>query len=148
MKRRRLTSVGGKRRGFTLIELLVVISIIAVLIALITPAVQSARAAARRLQCINKLKNVALGIKNFSTGHRDRIPYFDQDLGTWVVAILPYMDSKAVSKDIRKGNVNNIWIKAFTCPDDKANDEKELGLSYTANRGYLGYTGTQNLFWW
>lgn len=142
MQRRRIQSKRSKRKGFTLIELLVVISIIAVLISLITPAVQSARASARRLECKNNLKNIALAIRNHSSkGARARLPNINHannangtPVAGWSWAILPGLDAQNVYN--RPGGFSDIWLKVFTCPDAD-NYETNRTQNYFVNHGYL-----------
>ena len=103
-----------KVRGFTLVELLVVIAIIGILIALLLPAVQAAREAARRMECTNKMKQLAIAAHDFHDSH-NRIPCSDNDMlwtaykksGTtsnidgvayysWITSLLPYFEQVSV----------------------------------------------------
>jgi len=102
---------GRRSRGFTLIELLVVISIIAVLIGLLLPAVQKVREAAARLQSQNNLKQMALGVNNYATTRKGKMPAFytrtDIPVGSGnglggemslFLALLPYIEQEPVYK--------------------------------------------------
>lgn len=86
------------RNGFTLVELLVVIAIIGVLVALLLPAVQAAREAARRSQCQNNLRQLGLAFQNFE-GSRNEFPlaYTNQSLpgkNNWAPFVLPFLEQK------------------------------------------------------
>ena len=98
-------------RGFTLVELLVVIAIIGVLVALLLPAVQSARESARRTQCANNLRQLGLAIQNHhaTTGHfpknqtssgRSSGGECEAGYYSWLVFLLPYLEQEALFESI------------------------------------------------
>jgi len=151
-----------RRPGFTLVELLVVIAIIGVLIALLLPAVQAAREAARRTQCANNLKQLGLGIHNYHDTWK-RIPSAGQNWAApaigWHVRILPFCEQLALYEQvnfklpdaaqspiqINSDTANPIYQPARTrqvpyelCPDDVP------ALNYDwAQSSYGGCLGAQ-----
>jgi prepilin-type N-terminal cleavage/methylation domain-containing protein/prepilin-type processing-associated H-X9-DG protein len=132
-----------RRKGFTLIELLVVIAIIAVLIALLLPAVQSAREAARRAQCTNNLKQIALAAANYESANNS----YQQGCGVnwypawgqnWIgpgnfIAIAPYLEQAQIfnaanfSVGFFYPDNNTVFAHGITtlwCPSDGTIDQK------------------------
>jgi prepilin-type N-terminal cleavage/methylation domain-containing protein len=160
------------RKGFTLIELLVVISIIAVLVSLVAPAVQAARRAARRIECLNNMRNVALSIQNFSVVQNGTLPSLTMDLPdfngqltvyetSWAVQLLPGLDQSNLYKSLRNNVVASgttgagiystadlIWLPVFTCPEDNDSYRQVGGLSYVVNSGFIPDTiwGTTEVY--
>src|SRR4051812_16524426 len=92
-----------RHAAFTLVELLVVIAIIGILVALLLPAIQAAREAARRSQCTNNQKQLGIAIHNYLSARKDVLPSNYQELkipggqqgDTFFVRLLPYMEEQA-----------------------------------------------------
>ena len=96
----------NERRGFTLIELLVVIAIIAILIALLVPAVQKVREAAARTQCQNNLKQISLGMHNYVSAHK-KFPTGGEKTGPvyligWPALIFPYLEQNNLNRGMEQ----------------------------------------------
>lgn len=134
---------GDRRVAFTLVELLVVIAIIGILVALLLPAVQAARESARRSQCINQLKQIALACHNFESAegafptaggsvseYEDPAsragPLYGYEYASWMFQVLPYIEEQAL-QDLRAGDGSGAVgftdtvlaetpVAAFNCP--------------------------------
>ena len=116
MKSIPLSAVRHPKTAFTLVELLVVITIIGILIALLLPAVQAAREAARRMQCQNNLKQVALGTLNYESTFQvlpaGGLAVSSAFGSSWWVRILPYMEAQNVMEFYNY--TNGGWIYSNT----------------------------------
>jgi len=144
--------------GFTLVELLVVIAIIGVLVALLLPAVQSSREAARRMQCLNNVRQIGLGLQNYHSaqGEFPELTVFGANDGnspeaprhhTWLSKILPQMEQGAAygSLDFDQPAFNQAIagtvVSTFLCPSSEqfgsVGESHELSITnYAAAEGY------------
>ena len=157
----------NRRRGFTLVELLVVIAIIGILIAMLLPAVQAAREAARRTQCLNNMKQIALGLQNHHSTYNtlphgssygltpaSTIAPGNNRSGTWASSILPFMEEDALHDkfdfSLHMSNPANaaalaVFIPAFICPsDDKGLNPIFTGRCTCCSSG----PGTSQVSWY
>lgn len=125
-----MTNLPSKsRRAFTLVELLVVIAIIGILVALLLPAVQAAREAARRTQCTNQLKQVGLAMHMFHDAKQSlppsRLPCHH---GTWASLIWPYLEEGAIAErwdqersyHFQPAENISVQVGLYLCPSRRA----------------------------
>ncbi|MBN2295748.1 MAG: DUF1559 domain-containing protein, partial [Pirellulales bacterium] len=147
-----------RQLAFTLVELLVVIAIIGILIALLLPAVQAAREAARRMNCSNNLKQVSLAMHGYHDAYSHLpIGCYGDFYGTWMVRILPYLEhndiyemykfgTNAIYSDAANRKVTERRIASFTCPSDHPVSQWN-GITchnYVANFGNTGNNRVAN----
>src|SRR5690606_13430421 len=125
-------------RGFTLVELLVVIAIIGVLVALLLPAIQAAREAARRTQCLNNCRQLGVAFHNHHSA-RGEFPTGGNSVSqlAWTVYVLPYVEQSNVQNimDLGKGGyldddkhvpqLNRVDL--FLCPSQPEHEQSNLG---------------------
>ena len=156
-----------QRTGFTLVELLVVIAIIGTLVSLLLPAVQAAREASRRSTCQNNIRQIALGVINYSGTHDEKLPaLWKTDLPepwenfSWRVEVLPYLESSPLYDSIQTNQpplatVNRsavgAMLRVFQCPSTPESPRTidSLGPPGTENEnlslGACDYTGIHDV---
>jgi type II secretory pathway pseudopilin PulG len=136
-----------KRPALTLVELLVVVVIIGTMLALLLPAIGSAREAARRTQCINNLRQLGLAMHNFHDTNR-RLPGFLNSVGgkanrmaSWPILLFPYIEELNLwliwgSEFAPSTDANPFApVQILVCPSDDLDDPSAANLSYVANCG-------------
>jgi type II secretory pathway pseudopilin PulG len=146
-----ITPKPGSGRGFTLGELLLTGAIIAVLIAVLLPLSRGSRGAARRMQCTNNLKQIALALSNYEQEHKAFPPAYTTDangrpLHSWRTLILPYLEQKSLYEKIDLSKPWNDPVNAtasatklavFTCPEVSDAENTTAYLAIVGPDGFL-----------
>ncbi len=134
-----------RRNGLTLLEVLVVVTVIAILVGLLLPAVQRVRAAAIRAHSMNNLKQINLAVHNFASDHDGKVPSYDDRPGSpnprqsLFVAVLPLIEQGAIYQkilDVAAAGPTNEFVPQYMSPADPTirPDDKKYGVtSYGAN---------------
>ena len=130
--------INRKRFGFTLVELLVVITIIGMLVALVIPAINGAREAARRAQCTNNQKQIAMALLNNEMRKQRFTGYTNVLAGKyagWPVMILPDIERRDLYDEWAQGNQVSSYLELLVCPSDSPTSYDAPLLSYVVNCG-------------
>jgi prepilin-type N-terminal cleavage/methylation domain-containing protein len=175
MPRRRPHTSDRLNSGFTLVELLVVIAIIGILVALLLPAIQSAREAARRAMCQNHIKNLALAVVNYESSKKGLPPTTDARLTgekianlyqgsqfSWIVRILPFIEEQSLYNQFKFTATDNAFNQDTTvkpeealppvllCPSDNARGRFYASATYAqgkrfAKANYVAYVSPEHI---
>jgi len=152
----------SQRRAFTLIELLASIAIVALLVVLLLPAIQSSREASRRISCANNLRQVGLALHNYESAQRIE-PVGASGQGgfgmSWWASLLPYLEQSALFTQLdytgalnglmiaHAGNaqvVNGLRMPILTCPSSPLEPMLTVGITSVQMPSYVGSAGASS----